>query len=49
VQYYFNPSEPITQIDIQLRDQFGNLLYVPQGADGKYQGFWWNISLSIET
>lgn len=49
VQYYFKPEEPITQIDIQIRDQFGDLLYVPQSPNGGFQGFFWNLSLSIET
>lgn len=49
VQYYFKPEEPITQIDIQIRDQFGELLYLPQSPDGGYEGYYWNLSISVET
>lgn len=47
-QYYYNPGESITQIDIQLRDEFGQLLYVPN-MTGNFDGFWWDLTLVIET
>ena len=48
IQFSYNPVEPILSIDFQIRDQYGELLYVPQNADGTYQGFWWNTGIIIE-
>jgi len=48
IQLFFNHSEPINTIDFDLRDQFGDLLYVPQNSDGTYRGFWWNCAILIE-
>lgn len=46
--YNFIPSEPITSIIFQLRDQFGDTLYTPTGAEGTAGGFFWDCNLLIE-
>jgi len=38
----------ITQIDIQLRDQFGQLLYVPQYDADTSSGFFWDVEFTAE-
>ncbi len=48
VQLFFNHAEPINTIDFELRDQFGDLLYIPQNSDGTPRGFWWGCSVLIE-
>lgn len=47
--YNFLPSYPLNTIHFTLRDQFGNTLYVPPGADGTAGGFFWDCNLLIET
>lgn len=47
VSYNYLPSEPIYSFKFQLFDQFGNLLYIPPGADGTSGGFFWDIQLLI--
>ena len=48
ISYNYLSNSPLTTIDFQLRDQFGDPLYLPRGATGTPGGFWWGISLSIE-
>lgn len=47
LSFNFLPNSPITVIDFELRDMFGDLLYVPPGAEGTTGGFWWNITITI--
>ena len=44
ISYNFLDVEPVYAIDFQLRDEFGNLLYIP---DDEYS-FSWGISLILE-
>lgn len=48
VSYAFDPSDSITYIDFQLRDQFGNLLYIPPGPDGTNSGFNWDLNINVQ-
>lgn len=50
VWIYFNPSEAVYQIDFQLRDEFGNFLYVTENPENKdpKTSFDWSIQLVIE-
>jgi hypothetical protein len=38
----------ITQIDIQLKDQFGQFLYVPQYDPATASGFFWDLEFTAE-
>lgn len=44
----FEPTDSLTYIDFQLRDQFSNLLYIPPGPDGTNSGFLWDLNLIVE-
>lgn len=41
-------SDSISVIDFELRDQFGDLIYVPAGAPGTGSGIWWDLNLIVE-
>lgn len=45
--YNYLPNEPIYTIHFSLYDQFGNLLYIPNGAQGTVGGFEWNVQLLV--
>lgn len=46
--YSFEYSESVSIIEFELRDQFGDLLYLPQLVGSQNSGFWWNCSLLVE-
>lgn len=46
--YNYLPNSPLISIDFTLRDQFGEELYIPQGAEGTASGFFWDVSFAIE-
>lgn len=48
ISYNFLPTVPINYVKFILRDQFGDQLYVPPGADGTNGGFFWDCNLIIE-
>lgn len=45
----FNPSTNISNIDLKLNDEFGDLLYIPQYASGTDSGFFLDIAFITET
>lgn len=48
ISYNYVSNSPINAIDFQLRDQFGDLLYIPPGSVGTPGGFYWDCALTIE-
>jgi hypothetical protein len=44
----WEPTDNIYDIDFQINDQWGNSLYIPDGALGTSSGFNWEMSLEIE-
>lgn len=45
----FLKGKSVNNIDFQLRDQFGNDLYIPPGAEGTGSGFLWDLDLLCES
>lgn len=43
----FNSKEPINTIDFQIRDQYGDIIFLDD-PDGNFNGFWWAIELLFE-
>lgn len=46
--FAYEPTDNLTSIDFQIKDQFGQLLYVPQGAKGTASGFLWDMELGVQ-
>ncbi|TAJ45090.1 MAG: hypothetical protein EPO58_17405 [Chitinophagaceae bacterium] len=44
----FEPSDSLTTIDFQLKDQFGDLLHIPDGPVGTNSGFTWDLNLNVQ-
>lgn len=44
--FNFSNEEPVNIIDFQLRDEFGEIIYIP--PINNQLGFWWNITLLTE-
>lgn len=42
--FQWNPQEPIDYVDIQLRDEYGNFLYIPSNENN----FFWDIAFTLE-
>jgi hypothetical protein len=49
VSYNWNPNEPITYIDFQLKDMFGEYLYLHPSNDQSITTCFWDCNLTIET
>lgn len=46
--FNYNSGDSVNLIDIQLYDEFGELLYLPEGSAGTAGGFQWIMRLIVE-